>query len=88
MPEFPDFVAAIANEKSVLYQNGFGFADIEKQILSTIKPLNRSARLVKIFIGVVLIKAVDEENLSLETNINDWNAHKEFADAAATKTFK
>ncbi len=69
--DFPGFAVAVVNEKGILYQKGFGYADMEKKIPFTPETSQPIGSVSKTFIGVALMKAIDDGKLTLETNISD-----------------
>lgn len=69
--KIPGFAVAIVKGDSVVYSNGFGYANLgnkDPYSISTIQPI---ASISKTFVGLALMKAVDQGLFSLETNIND-----------------
>ncbi len=69
--DFVGFSVAVVNEDSVLYQNAFGYADLENKKPYTITTVQNIASVSKTFIGVCLMKAIELGYFDLETNIND-----------------
>lgn len=68
--DFPGFSVAIVNSDSILYENAFGFADLEKKIPYTITTLQPIASVSKLFIGMAVMKAIEQGLLTLDTDIN------------------
>lgn len=68
---FPGFAAAIIDESGAVYAKGFGFADLEKKNVYTAQTVQPIGSVSKTFIGVALMKAVELNLFSLETDIND-----------------
>lgn len=67
----PGFAVAIVNEKDVLYQNGFGFADVTRKTPYTTRTIQPIGSVSKTLIGAALMKAVEMKLFSLDTNINE-----------------
>lgn len=68
---FPGFSVAIVNKDSILYEHGFGLADIEKKLPYNTTTLQPIASVSKLFIGMAVMKAVEQGLFTLNTNIND-----------------
>jgi CubicO group peptidase (beta-lactamase class C family) len=69
--DFVGFSVAVVSKDSVLYQNAFGFADLENKKPYTVLTVQNIASVSKIFVGVCLMKAIELGYFDLETNIND-----------------
>ena len=63
---------SIFKNKSEIYQNSFGFADIENKIRSTKKTKYRIGSVSKTFTATVIMQLIDENKLSLETKLADF----------------
>lgn len=70
--DLPGFAAAIVNAEGVLYQNAFGYADLETQTPFTPKTRVNIASVSKTFLGLALQKAVEQGKLSLDSPVNDF----------------
>ncbi|RKE47117.1 serine hydrolase domain-containing protein [Sphingobacterium detergens] len=68
--DFPGFSVAIVNSDSILYENAFGFADLEKKIPYTTTTVQPIASLSKLFIGMAVMKAIEQGLFTLDTDIN------------------
>jgi CubicO group peptidase (beta-lactamase class C family) len=68
---FAGFAVTVVNKDKVLYQNAFGQADVAKNTPYTNQTLQPIASISKVFIGVTLMKAVEQGLFTLETPIND-----------------
>jgi CubicO group peptidase (beta-lactamase class C family) len=68
---FAGFAVTIVNKDKILYQHAFGQADVAKNIPYTNQTLQPIASISKTFIGVALMKAVEQGYFTLETPIND-----------------
>ena len=67
----PGFAVSVLNKDGVLFQNGYGWADLEGRIPFTIHSLGGVASVSKTFIGVALMQLAAEGRLDLEMPIND-----------------
>ena len=65
------FSTAIANEKGTLYNNGFGYADLENQKAYTENTIQNIASISKTLIGISLFKAQEMGKLELDDPINN-----------------
>lgn len=63
---------AIVNKDTVLYENGFGYADIEQQKAYTAHTIQNIASISKTLIGLALLKAQEMEKLKLDDPINKY----------------
>jgi CubicO group peptidase (beta-lactamase class C family) len=68
---FPGFSVAVVNKDSILYEHAFGYADLEQKIPYTTTTLQPIASVSKLFIGVAIMKAIEQGLFTLNTNIND-----------------
>ena len=69
--KLPGFAVSVVSPEKVLYQKGFGFADLEKKTPYTTQTIQNIGSISKTFIGVALMKLVEEGKVSLDTPIND-----------------
>ncbi len=67
----PGFAVAIVNTEGVVYQNAFGYSDIQLQSPYQTTTIQNIGSTSKTFIGVAIMKAVEQGKLSLDTPIND-----------------
>jgi CubicO group peptidase (beta-lactamase class C family) len=67
----PGFAVAIIKNDSVVFSKGYGYSNVSKKILFTAETVIPIASISKTFIGLALMKAVDQGYFTLETNIND-----------------
>ena len=72
----PGFSVSVFSSDKVLYQKGFGMADLEKKTDFQPSTIQIIASTTKPFVGVALMKAIEEELLDLEDNINDILPYK------------
>lgn len=70
--DIPGLGVAIVSLDSVLYLNGFGFADIEKKIPYTDQTLQNIGSVSKTFIAVALMQMVEQGKIKLDNNINEY----------------
>ncbi len=66
------FGVAIVNQDSVLYTNGFGYADMDKKVTYTRNTLQNIASVSKTLIGVSLLKAQEMGVLNLDDPIDTY----------------
>lgn len=72
------FGVALANDKEVLYQNGFGIANIEKEKKYTENTVQNIASVSKTLIGIAVLKAQELGKLKLDDPINKYLPFKVF----------
>lgn len=65
------FGVAIITQEDILYEQGFGYADIANKTLYTPQSVHNIGSVSKTFIGVSIMQLVEEGKLSLDTKIND-----------------
>jgi CubicO group peptidase (beta-lactamase class C family) len=65
------FAITVVKKDKILYQQAFGQADVAKNTPYTNQTLQPIASISKTFIGVALMKAVEQGYFTLETPIND-----------------
>ena len=68
--DFPGFTVAIVNSDSILYEHAFGFSNLEKKIPYTTQTLQPIASVSKLFIGVAVMKAIEQNLFALNTDID------------------
>ncbi|NJO02122.1 MAG: beta-lactamase family protein [Bacteroidia bacterium] len=66
----PGFAVAIVRKDSVVYQQGFGWADRERKTPYTPQTIQNIGSVSKTLIGVALMQLVQQGKLSLDTEIN------------------
>ena len=66
----PGFGVAIVSKNKVLYQNGYGFANIANKKPYTKDTIQNIGSISKTFIGIALMKAVEQGKLNLNEDIN------------------
>lgn len=76
--KMPGFAVVIIKYDSVVFSKGYGFADIKSKSPYTPETIQPIGSVSKTFIGLALIKAVEQRYFTLETNINDILPFKVF----------
>ncbi|MCX6318623.1 MAG: serine hydrolase [Bacteroidetes bacterium] len=76
--DFNGFGVALANDREVLYQNGFGIANVETKQPYTEQTVQNIASVSKTFIGLALLKAQESGKLKLDDPINKYLPFKVF----------
>ncbi|WP_027076411.1 serine hydrolase domain-containing protein [Maribacter antarcticus] len=69
--DLPGFTVGLVNNGNAVYQNSFGFQDIENNIEYSNQTLQPIGSISKTFIGVAVVKAIELGYFNLETPIND-----------------
>ena len=67
----PGFGVAIVKDSQIIYNRGFGYADLYDSIPFTPKTVNFIASISKTFIGVSIMKLVEMGKLNLDEKVND-----------------
>lgn len=75
---FNGFGIALVNDKEVLYQNGFGVANIKTNTKYTKNTVQNIASVSKTFIGLAILKAQELGKLKLDDPINSYLPFKIF----------
>lgn len=68
----PGFAVSIVNTDSIIYSHSFGFSDISTKRPFTDETILNIGSVSKTFVGVALVKAVEQGYLTLNSNINDF----------------
>ncbi len=69
---FNGFSVAVVDEDDILYQAGFGYADVHTKRPYTEHTVQNIASISKTFIGIALLKAQEMGKLNLDDPINDY----------------
>lgn len=69
--DLPGFAVAIVDENQVLFNKGFGFAEVATKSAYTSRTTQQIASVSKTTIGLALMKLLEERKLTLDTKIND-----------------
>ncbi len=72
----PGFAISIFIKDEVFYQKGFGFADVENKKLMNENTIQNIASISKTMISVSLMRAVEENKISLDDEINQILPYK------------
>ena len=67
----PGFGVAIVKDSQIVYNQGFGYADLNDSTEFTPKTVNFIASISKTFIGLSIMKLVEMGKLSLDEKVND-----------------
>ncbi|MFZ4059120.1 MAG: serine hydrolase domain-containing protein [Ferruginibacter sp.] len=70
--DFNGFGVAIVNDSGVLYQNGFGWANVQTKEKYTGNTVQNIASISKTFLGIALLKAQELGKLKLDDPINQY----------------
>ena len=73
---FNGFGVALTNDNEVLYQNGFGLANVETGEKYTENTIQNIASVSKTFIGIAILKAQDLGKLKLDDPISKYLPYK------------
>ncbi|MFD2561979.1 serine hydrolase domain-containing protein [Aquimarina rubra] len=65
------FGVSIMTSDKILYQNGFGYADIETKKKYTPRTIQNIGSVSKTFVGIALMKAIEDGKITIDTPIND-----------------
>ncbi|MEN0045582.1 MAG: serine hydrolase domain-containing protein [Bacteroidota bacterium] len=65
------FAIAIVDNEKILYQQAFGYADLDKKTPYTPQSIQGIGSVSKTVIGMALAKTIEQGKLSMETEIND-----------------
>ncbi|MFS4429011.1 serine hydrolase domain-containing protein [Chryseobacterium sp. S90] len=69
---FNGFAVSIVNEKSTLYQKGFGFSDVKEKKLYSENTIQNIASVSKTFVGIALLKAEELGKLNLDDPVQKY----------------
>lgn len=70
--DFNGFGVVLVSDKGVLYQNGFGYADVSTKKKYTDSTLQNIASISKTFIGIAVLKAQEMGKLKLDDPVNKY----------------
>ena len=62
----PGFSVAIFNQDTIFFQESFGYADLESKKTYTSETVQNIASITKTFVGISLMKIVEEGKVNLE----------------------
>lgn len=66
----PGLSVVLVNEKKIIYQHSFGYANIEQQIKYSARSIQNIGSVSKTFAAIALMKAVELGYFDLDTEIN------------------
>ena len=72
----PGFGVATVTKDKVLFQKGYGFADLEEKRPYTIQTIQNIGSVSKTLIGISIMKAIEEGKLTLDTKANEVLPYK------------
>ena len=72
----PGFAVAIIQNDKVLFSKGFGYENLKSQKPFTVQSINSVASISKTFIGLSIMKLIDEGKLDLDEPINSILPYK------------
>lgn len=70
--KFNGFAVSIVNENGTLYENGFGFSDVENHRKYTTETIQNIGSVSKTFVGIALLKAQELGKLKLDEPIDQY----------------
>lgn len=70
--DFAGFATVLVNDRGIVYQEGFGFSDIDKKTPYTANTLQPIASVSKTLIGIALLKAQEMGKLKLDDPVNKY----------------
>src|SRR5688572_13997387 len=72
----PGFAAAVLTKDGILFQKGYGWADLEKKVPYTPQSLQNIGSISKTFISVSLMQLVDQKRIRLDDDVNRYLSFK------------
>ena len=69
--DVPGFAISAVKGNNIVYQESFGYANIQNQVAYTNTTINSIASTSKTFVGAAVAKAIEQGHFTLETDIND-----------------
>lgn len=67
----PGLAISVVKNNSIVYQEAFGYANLENKVPYTNQTVNSIASVSKTFVGAAVVKAIEQGYFTMETNIND-----------------
>jgi CubicO group peptidase (beta-lactamase class C family) len=67
----PGFAVALVDQDKIIYQHGFGYADVASKTLFTPETINNVGSVSKTIVGVAVVKAIEDGSLTMDTEINE-----------------
>lgn len=69
--EAPGFALTVVKDNAIVFQEAFGYADIQAQKSYTNQTIQQIASVSKTFVGAAVVKAIEQGFFTLESDIND-----------------
>ncbi len=69
--DVPGFAVTVVKGDDILFQEAFGYADVQARKRYTNETIQHIASVSKTFVGAAVVKAIEQGLFTLETNIND-----------------
>ncbi len=69
--DVPGFAITIVKDNTIVYQEAFGYADVQAQKPYTNQTVQHIASTSKTFVAAAVVKAIEQGYFTLETEIND-----------------
>lgn len=69
--EVPGFALSIVENESIVYQQSFGYADLDAHKPYTNQTVQNMASVSKTFVGAAVIKAIQQGYFTIDTDINE-----------------
>lgn len=69
---------ALIDDKNIVLQEGYGYADKRKRIQATSKTLYRTASISKTFTSIAIMKLVEDRKISLDLPVEKYLSHFKF----------
>lgn len=70
--KLPGFSVSVVSKNGVLFQKGFGFADKQSKTLFSVNTVENLGSVSKTFVGLALVKAIEDKKLSMDSEINQF----------------
>jgi len=70
--KIPALSAAVVKDNEIIWANGFGYADLEKQVKATDSTAYRVASITKTYASTIIMQLVNEGILDLEAPISEY----------------
>lgn len=68
--DLPGFAVALVDQDKIIYQHGFGYADVATKTPFTPETINNVGSVSKTIVGVALVKAIEDGSLTMDMEIN------------------
>tara|TARA_R110002049_G_scaffold53516_3_gene149590 strand:+ start:56089 stop:57237 length:1149 start_codon:yes stop_codon:yes gene_type:complete len=67
----PGLAITVVKDNSIVYQDAFGYANLENKVAYTNQTVSSIASISKTFVGAAVVKAIEQGYFTMETHIND-----------------